>query len=140
MFRTTTMKVNIAVHGKLIDYDYVKIRNMYIEAFIVGLRVYSVTTLVDFSKIQFEDIGMTYTHRSLSSISNIEDILKTVGTDTVKAYLDIESYITEFLERYLNPIKLNLFNITINSNYELEITNKWLEMRRHAEQITHIRA
>lgn len=126
MFKTCTIKINIAKHGDKICQNYLGIRDIYVSAMLLGMAIYSKTHDVDVSTMSFE--GLSDKELALFNqafaMSNLKDVLSTVEVKHIHAYLDIAPYIDEFLGKHHREDCSNIYHLTIDGNYDLVITNK----------------
>lgn len=127
--RTQVLKVNVNNLKKEINNNYFKYKDIFYKCLVVNLCLYSMTKRDITENVIIEDsVYQQYLSYLINKKCNLPELLQEIALEShISIFLDLSIYIDEFIDMKYNPLKFNLFSLTIDDNGYINVSNKTLK-------------
>lgn len=127
--RTQVLKVNVNNLKKEINNNYFKYKDIFYKCLVVNLCLYSMTKRDITENVIIDDsVYQQYLSYLINKKCNLPELLQEIALEShISIFLDLSIYIDEFIDMKYNPLKFNLFSLTIDDNGYINVSNKTLK-------------
>lgn len=124
--RTVTVKINYANLKNEIESNYFYYLDLFYKTFIVSMCIFDKNVKPILFSTVIENSQYNYfLHEVRDAQNRGEDIIELIDPkNNIHTFTDMNVYTMEFFEIKHNEKKPNIYNLTIDDNYNVCITNK----------------